>query len=205
MPGIPRNQPIELSPVGVVPPGDLVLPCSFTVHPQQHATGVANKSDEKPGRTQTSKEHSPSHLLRHGSWQDTRVAVTPRTILLVVGVFALQLLFIPGDIGAFHHPKPQRIPIALVAPAGTLPIPRRKLSHSLNALPDRPLDANVVSTRAAAKKNIRDREVAGALLIATSGPDTRIGRERCWGRRRRHIGHIPAECRGTTATPGDGG
>ena len=44
-------------------------------------------------------------------------AVTARTLLLVIGVLLIQLGFVLSYVGAFHHPTPQRVPVAVVAPA----------------------------------------------------------------------------------------
>lgn len=48
-------------------------------------------------------------------------AVTTRAALLVLGVLALQLAFITSYIGAFHHPKPSEIPMAVAAPSRRSP------------------------------------------------------------------------------------
>lgn len=53
----------------------------------------------------------------------TRAGVTPWAALLVLGVLVLQLGFIASYLGAFHHPRPDRVPVAVAAaapaPAGT--------------------------------------------------------------------------------------
>jgi hypothetical protein len=55
--------------------------------------------------------------MPHSSFPaEVRDAVTPRATLLIVGVIALQLLFIASYVGALHDPKPKDVPIGLVAP-----------------------------------------------------------------------------------------
>ncbi len=114
-----------------------------------------------------SEQRRPDGLLA-----EVRSAVTTRAFLLVLGVLALQLLFIQGYIGAFHDPRPHRIPVTVVGPVGAPPTVAARAAAQLNALPGRPLDAHAVADRAAAEAGIRNRDDAGALLIARSGPDT---------------------------------
>lgn len=56
-----------------------------------------------------------------GFLAEIKDAVTIRAALLVLGVLALQLAFITSYIGAFHHPKPSEIPIAVTAPSPRSP------------------------------------------------------------------------------------
>jgi hypothetical protein len=44
-------------------------------------------------------------------------AITARTVLLVIGVLLIQLGFVLSYVGAFHHPSPHQVPVAVVAPA----------------------------------------------------------------------------------------
>jgi hypothetical protein len=114
-------------------------------------------------------EHEASHRQRFGFWHELRDAVTPRAFVLVVGVLALQLLFIQGYIGAFHHPSPHRIPVAVVTPDPSL---TAQTVQRLNALPGRPLSAHAVASAGRAEQQLRDRDVAGALVVDPSGTDT---------------------------------
>jgi hypothetical protein len=98
--------------------------------------------------------------------------VTVHTFALVTGVFALQLLFIQGYIGAFHDPKPQQIPIAVAPSPGVPASAAGSAVRQLNALRGRPLDARQVVDRAAAMHQLHHRDVVGGLIIAASGPDT---------------------------------
>ena len=44
-------------------------------------------------------------------------AITVRTVLLVFGVLLIQLAFVLSYVGAFHHPTPHHVPVAVVAPS----------------------------------------------------------------------------------------
>lgn len=98
-------------------------------------------------------------------------AVTTRAALLVLGVLALQLAFITSYIGAFHHPKPSEIPIAVAAPVEQL---AARSVEQLGALPGKPLDPRTVKDEAAAIEQIRSREVDGALIIDPNGTTDRL-------------------------------
>jgi hypothetical protein len=97
--------------------------------------------------------------------------INHRNALLIIGVLAIQLGFIASYLGAFHNPKPHRIPIAVVAPPGTPPQRVAQAVGQLNALPGDPLDARAVPDEAAAREEIGARNVYGAFLPAASGPD----------------------------------
>lgn len=61
--------------------------------------------------------HTPGPRTRSGSFLgEVKDAVTPRATLLVLGVIALQLLFIASYVGALHHPKPTDVPFGVAAP-----------------------------------------------------------------------------------------
>jgi hypothetical protein len=96
---------------------------------------------------------------------ELRDAVTPRAFVLVTGVLVLQLGFILSYIGAFHHPTPHRIRLAVVAPAPAAQQTVQALSTS-NALSPR-----VATSRAAAEDGIRGRRLDGALIVGPSGQD----------------------------------
>ncbi|MGH1554143.1 hypothetical protein ACRAWF_25940 [Streptomyces sp. L7] len=88
-----------------------------------------------------------------------------RGILLIVGVFALQLGFVLSYIGAFHAPKPHHIPVAVVAPAQV----SGQVVKQLNALENDPLDARAAATAKQARALILDRTVDAAVLIDPKG------------------------------------
>jgi hypothetical protein len=100
---------------------------------------------------------------------ELKSAVTPRAALLVVGVVALQLLFITSYVGALHHPKPTDVPFAVAAPPATVD----RTTARLSALPGDPLDVRTAPDAAAARNQVLDREVYGALVVdPTSRTDT---------------------------------
>ncbi|MFC8534063.1 DUF3533 domain-containing protein [Streptomyces sp. NPDC057249] len=96
---------------------------------------------------------------------EVRNAVTPRAALLVIGVLALQLLFIASYIGALHHPKPTDVPFGVVAPQQM----SARLVDRLDGLPGGPLDPRTVSDEATARRQILDREIDGALIVDPRG------------------------------------
>ncbi|APU39635.1 DUF3533 domain-containing protein [Streptomyces sp. TN58] len=98
-------------------------------------------------------------------------AVTPRAALLVLGVLALQLAFVTSYIGAFHHPKPHDIPIAVAAPAAPA---AERAAQQLGALPGDPLAPRVVDDEAAARAQVENRDVDGALIVDPAGPADRL-------------------------------
>lgn len=92
--------------------------------------------------------------------------VTPRATLLVIGVLALQLLFIASYVGALHSPKLRDVPFGVVAPRAAA---AEQAVTRLERLPGEPLDPRTVADRAAARERIMDREIDGALLIDPAG------------------------------------
>ncbi|MFB6528565.1 DUF3533 domain-containing protein [Streptomyces sp. NPDC056399] len=96
---------------------------------------------------------------------ELKSAVTPRAALLVVGVFALQLLFITSYVGALHHPKPRDVPFGVVAPQQV----SAQLVGQLDRLPGAPLAPRAVAGEAAARNQILNREIDGALIVDPAG------------------------------------
>ncbi|MGF0172644.1 DUF3533 domain-containing protein [Streptomyces sp. Marseille-Q5077] len=92
---------------------------------------------------------------------EVKDAVTPRATLLVTGVVGLALLFIASYVGALHDPKPKNVPLGVVAPE----VAAQQTVDRLENLPGDPLDPRVVADAAAARKQILNREIDGALLI----------------------------------------
>jgi hypothetical protein len=111
--------------------------------------------------------HAGRHLTpkEPGFWAEFRDAVSPRTVGLVVGVLLLQLGFIVSYVGAFHAPKPHRIPIVVVAP-GEL---AAKTVGQLNAIGSRPVHASVATDQASAERLLRTGKTAAAFVINPSG------------------------------------
>ncbi|WP_299537586.1 DUF3533 domain-containing protein [uncultured Streptomyces sp.] len=96
---------------------------------------------------------------------EVKNAVTPRAALLVVGVLALQLLFIASYVGALHKPKPTDVPFGVVAPQQV----SAQLVGRLDGLPGGPLDPRAVSSAAEARHQIMNREIDGALVVDPRG------------------------------------
>ncbi|MFC9796109.1 DUF3533 domain-containing protein [Streptomyces sp. NPDC127584] len=96
---------------------------------------------------------------------ELKSAVTPRAALLVVGVFALQLLFITSYVGALHHPKPRDVPFGVVAPQRV----STQLVAELDGLPGSPLAPRAVADAATARNQILNRDIDGALVVDPAG------------------------------------
>ncbi|MGW2077835.1 DUF3533 domain-containing protein [Streptomyces sp. NPDC001939] len=102
-----------------------------------------------------------------GSFLDeVKSAVTPRAALLVIGVIALQLLFITSYVGALHNPKPKDVAFGVAAP---VPAVARQAADRLDRLPGSPLDPRTVTGAAAARDKVVNRDIYGALIIAPRG------------------------------------
>ncbi|MDX2563632.1 DUF3533 domain-containing protein [Streptomyces sp. TX20-6-3] len=96
---------------------------------------------------------------------ELKSAVTPRAALLVIGVFALQLLFITSYVGALHHPEPRDVPFGVVAPQRV----STQLVGQLDRLPGAPLDPRSVADEATARNQILNRDIDGALIVDPAG------------------------------------
>lgn len=106
-----------------------------------------------------------------GFLAEIKDAVTTRAALLVLGVLALQLAFITSYVGAFHHPKPSEIPIAVAAPVQPV---AEQSAKQLAALPGKPLDPRAVKDEATALRQIQNRDVDGALVIDPAGKTDKL-------------------------------
>jgi len=96
---------------------------------------------------------------------ELKSAVTPRAALLVVGVFALQLLFITSYVGALHSPRPSDVPFGVVAPQQV----SAGLMDRLKKLPGHPLDPRTVADPGTARDQIMNRDIDGALIVDPRG------------------------------------
>ncbi|MFJ8751268.1 DUF3533 domain-containing protein [Streptomyces sp. NPDC102441] len=96
---------------------------------------------------------------------EVKSAVTTRAALLVIGVLALQLLFIASYVGALHRPDPTDVPFGVVAPQRV----SGQLVTQLGDLPGGPLDPRAVSGEAEARRQIQNRDIDGALIVSPSG------------------------------------
>ncbi|MEU4656577.1 DUF3533 domain-containing protein [Streptomyces sp. NPDC023723] len=110
--------------------------------------------------------HTSGTGNRNASFLDeVRDAVTPRATLLVLGVIALQLLFIASYVGALHDPKARDVPFAVVAPGAAA----GQTVARLERLPGTPLDPRAVADETTARRKIMDRELDGALVVSARG------------------------------------
>ncbi|GAA0474522.1 DUF3533 domain-containing protein [Streptomyces olivaceiscleroticus] len=96
---------------------------------------------------------------------ELRDAVSARAALLIIGVLALTAAFIASYAGAFHSPKPRDVAFAVVAP----PQARGQLVAKLDRLAGSPLDARPAGSRAEAVRQLKDREIDGALVYDPRG------------------------------------
>lgn len=96
---------------------------------------------------------------------EVKNAVTVRAALLVVGVLALQLLFIASYVGALHRPDATDVPFGVVAPRQT----SQQLVTRLDGLPGGPLDPRAVSDAAEAQKKVMNRDLDGVLIVDPQG------------------------------------
>ncbi|MEU5211450.1 DUF3533 domain-containing protein [Streptomyces sp. NPDC020742] len=101
---------------------------------------------------------------------EVRSAVTPHAFLLVLGVLGLMVGFIASYAGAFHHPKPTDVPLGVVAP----PPAGARVVRSLDRLPGSPLAPRTVTSERAARQQLADRTIDGALLVAPRGTTDRL-------------------------------
>ncbi|MFI7358811.1 DUF3533 domain-containing protein [Streptomyces avidinii] len=106
-----------------------------------------------------------------GFLAEIKDAVTTRAALLLLGVLVLQVAFITSYIGAFHHPVPSGIPIAVTAPRAQV---AEQSAKQLGDLPGKPLDPHVVGTEAAATAQVRNRDADGALIVDPGGKTDRL-------------------------------
>ncbi|MET9816960.1 DUF3533 domain-containing protein [Streptomyces sp. NPDC006355] len=96
---------------------------------------------------------------------EVRDAVTPRATLLILGVIALQLLFIASYVGALHDPKPRDVPFGVVAPQDA----SAQAVTRLERLPGSPLDPRALPDEATARNQIMTRDIDAALVIDPTG------------------------------------
>ncbi|MGA4847964.1 DUF3533 domain-containing protein [Streptomyces sp. G5(2025)] len=96
---------------------------------------------------------------------ELKSAVTPRAALLVIGVLALQLLFIASYVGALHDPRPKDVAFGVVAPGPAA----ERTADKLGKLPGGPLDPRVLKDEATARRQIMHRDIDGALVVDPRG------------------------------------
>jgi hypothetical protein len=117
---------------------------------------------EQPGGTAAGSSGPPAAPGKpQGFLSQFWDAVSVRTVGLIIGVLLLQIAFIVSYVGAFHSPKPYRIPLAVVAPAPE----SGSIVTRLNLIPSASLHAAAAPSQAAARRLIRDEAVSAALVI----------------------------------------
>ncbi|MFG1929703.1 ABC transporter permease [Mycobacterium sp. NPDC048908] len=94
-----------------------------------------------------------------------RDAITPRTLLLGVGVLVLQFAFILSYLGAFHSPQPHRIPVTVVAP----PQVADQLVDQLNAVSGEPVHATASNHEIEARQALRRGETSAVYVVSRAG------------------------------------
>ncbi len=87
------------------------------------------------------------------------------TFLLVAGVLVIELAFIYSYVGAFHQPRPHRVPIVVAAPAQV----SARTAAALNSIAGAPLKAVTAATAAAGLRQLRQGSTDGALSVNPSG------------------------------------
>lgn len=119
--------------------------------------------------TQTNGADAP-RAPRTSFLASVKDAVTPRATLLVISVIVLQLLFVVSYVGSIHHPKPKDVPFGVVAPQALA----EQAVTRLKQLPGSPLDPRVVSDEATARKQIKNRDIDGALIVNPALPTDKL-------------------------------
>jgi hypothetical protein len=88
-------------------------------------------------------------------------AFNRRTFLLVIAVLLIQASFVLSYVGAFHHPSPHQVPIAVLAPAQI----SGHLVSELNAIHGQPLHATAVADETIGDALLRHGSTSGLLII----------------------------------------
>ncbi|WP_189229736.1 DUF3533 domain-containing protein [Streptomyces flaveolus] len=101
--------------------------------------------------------------MRQSTLSEMRGAVTPRATLLVIGVIALQLLFVASYVGALHEPRLKDVSFGVVAPVAEQTVSR------LEGLPGSPLDPRVLPDEKTARDQIVNRDIYAALVVDSAG------------------------------------
>ena len=92
-------------------------------------------------------------------------AITARTLLLVIGVLLIQLGFVLSYVGAFHHPVPHQVPVAVVAPTQI----SGHIVTELSGLHGQPLSATAVPSEAAGLVLLRHGSTSGVFIVNPAG------------------------------------
>ncbi|MFC8899366.1 DUF3533 domain-containing protein [Streptomyces cinereoruber] len=103
--------------------------------------------------------------MKQSTLSEVKDAVTPRATLLVIGVIALQLLFVASYVGALHEPRLKDVPFGVVAPQTVA----GQTVARLEGLPGSPLDPRALPDERTARQQLVNREIDGALVVRPAG------------------------------------
>ncbi|AVH98948.1 MULTISPECIES: hypothetical protein [Streptomyces] len=103
--------------------------------------------------------------MKQSTLSEVKDAVTPRATLLVIGVIALQLLFVASYVGALHEPRLKDVPFGVVAPQAVA----GQTVARLEGLPGSPLDPRALPDERTARQQLVNREIDGALVVRPAG------------------------------------
>lgn len=117
----------------------------------------------------TSESAHPRHRQR-GVLERLLDAVPLRTILLGLGVLALQMGFIVSYVGAFHQPSPRDIAVAVVAPNQA----RSQVVQKLDAIDGHPIEPVAYADAGAARSALREDRVTGVYVLDAQGKKDRM-------------------------------
>lgn len=102
---------------------------------------------------------------RQGFLAELFAAFTRPLFLLAVAVLAIQFAFVFSYVGAFHHPVPHRVPIAVVAS----PQISGRLVGELNAIHGQPLHATAVADETIGRTLLGHGSTSGLLVVNPTG------------------------------------
>lgn len=83
----------------------------------------------------------------------------------MIGVVALQLLFVASYVGALHEPRLKDVAFGVVAPQASV----EQAVDRLDGLPGSPLDPRALPDEETARKQIENRDIDGALVVRPTG------------------------------------
>jgi hypothetical protein len=98
-------------------------------------------------------------------WDEFRDAVSPPSLFLGIGTGVVCLAFMLSYLGAFHDPKPHRLPVAVVAPAQV----SATLVGELNGIAGSPVSARIAGSEALGRAQLLRDHVSGVFVVDPSG------------------------------------
>lgn len=114
---------------------------------------------------------APGAPVPAGWGRELRDAISPRTVVLVLGVLLLQLGFIASYVGAFHQAEPRSVPITVVAPTGAPAGTAGRAADALSRIEGTPLEATTASSATDARADLARGETSGVLLLGVGSED----------------------------------